>query len=109
MPDSGRAGASVPERGTDAPGAAHGVLFYEREDVLLRELERYVEAALEAGGAAVAIATRAHLEHLAARLAPALAAAGPRYVAIEASAALARILDGGEPDAARFGEVVRAV
>jgi PAS domain S-box-containing protein len=93
---------------TALPGAAHGVLFYEREPTLLAELERYVEAALAGGGAAVVVATRAHLAHLGARLAPALAAAGGRYRAIEAGPALERILVDGAPDAARFAEVVGA-
>jgi PAS domain S-box-containing protein len=93
---------------SEGPGAAHAVFFYEGEAALLAQLERYVAGALAAGGAAVVAATRSHLDALAARLAPQLAAAGERWVPVEASAALARILVDGAPDAGRFEEVIGA-
>jgi PAS domain S-box-containing protein len=94
--------------GSRAPGVAHGVVFHERDDALLDELQRFVRGALVAGEAALVVATRAHLAALSARLGGELAEAGGRYLALEAEEALARILEHDTPDAARFAAVIGA-
>ena len=82
---------------------------------MLERLTRFVGAALGMGDAAVVLATAAHRAELAARLGarsldlPALIAQG-RYVALDASEALAQIQgDDGQPDQGRFTEIVGGI
>jgi signal transduction histidine kinase len=93
---------------------AHVVQFYGEDGFLLDELSRFIGTALGAGEAAVVIATEEHREGLAQRLKAwgldtAKAVAQGRYVALDASQTLAKIMLGGWPDSARFAEVVGGV
>ena len=101
--------SQVPERG-------HGVQFYDDDDELLRLLARYVGAALGTGDVAVVIATSAHLDGIARRLAARgfdvnVARDDGRYLALEAQPTLDALLRGGKIDEAKaeetFGGVLR--
>src|SRR5277367_5181557 len=81
---------------------AHVVQFYGEDGFLLDELSRFIGTALGAGEAAVVIATKEHREGLVQRLKawgldPAKAVAQGRYVALDASATLAKFMQGGWP------------
>ncbi len=93
---------------------AHVVQFYGEDGFLLDELSRFIGTALGAGEAAVVIATKEHQGGLAQRLKTwgldtAKAVAQGRYVVLDASATLAKIMQDGWPDSARFAEVVGGV
>jgi PAS domain S-box-containing protein len=93
---------------------AHVVQFYDGDAFLLDALERYLGGALDAGDAALVIATRAHRMGLAARLRargidPEELAGRGQYVALDAGECLASVMVGGRPDTARFAEVVGGV
>jgi PAS domain S-box-containing protein len=107
---------TVPDPAPSAPGAptggvAHVLQFYEDDHALVHSIHRWTTDALEAGRAAVVIATRAHLAALAVRLRgegmdPAALASEGRYVALEAAEALAGLMVEGWPDPGRFAELV---
>jgi PAS domain S-box-containing protein len=89
----------------------HVAYFYQASDSLLEALCDFIGPALGAGNAAVIIATRTHLEGLEHRLrARGLdthkASKQGRYVALDASETLAKIMLEGMPDGSRFAEIV---
>ena len=89
----------------------HVVYFYQESDSLLDALCNFVAPALDAGSAAVIIATKVHLDGLQHRLtARGLdtqnASKQGRYVALDAPEILSKITVEGMPDGARFFEVV---
>jgi signal transduction histidine kinase/ActR/RegA family two-component response regulator len=85
----------------------HLVQFYERDEVLVEAVTRFVQAGLARGEAVIVIATAAHRAALDDRT-----GARGRYITLDAEATLAKFMIGGQPDAARFadsvGRVVRA-
>jgi PAS domain S-box-containing protein len=90
------------------------VQFYYEDSVLLDALVRYVGGALVAGDGVVVFATDAHRSALAERLAArdldtSRAAAQGRYVVLDAAEVLSQIMRNGQPDAARFADVVGGV
>jgi PAS domain S-box-containing protein len=90
---------------------AHVVQFYSDDKFLLEELSQFIGTALRAGSSAVIIATRGHRDNLWQKLDgqgvdPAEAVANGRYIVLDAAETLARLMVGGEPDAARFSEVL---
>src|SRR5262245_61792424 len=106
------------ELDTLAPGVdcstgdrGHVVQFYETDAFLLDAIRRFIGPALEAGGAAVVIATEAHREGLAVALRAAgldldtLRARG-QYVALDARETLSRFLVDDWPDRERFNDLV---
>jgi signal transduction histidine kinase len=100
--------------GGDHNHPAHVVQFYGEDGFLLAELSRFIGTALEAGEAAVVIATKEHRDGLARTLKAwgldtARAIAQGRYVSLDAAETLAKITPGGWPDAIRFAEVVGRV
>jgi PAS domain S-box-containing protein len=89
----------------------HVAYFYQASDSLLDALCDFIGPALGAGNAAVIIATKVHLEGLEHRLrARGLdihnAGKQGRYVPLDASETLAKIMLEGMPDASRFAEIV---
>lgn len=86
----------------------HFVRFYHAESLLVDEVVEFAHQALDLGGCAILIATRAHLSAMTPRLAefdPACddtPSAGGRLVSIDAEAALAGFMVDGWPDEARF-------
>jgi PAS domain S-box-containing protein len=89
----------------------HSVQFYFEDTALLDSLSRSIGTALGAGDAAVAIATKVHLDGLACRL----KARGldltkvtetGRYIPWDAREALSRFVSEGWPDAIRFAEMI---
>ena len=90
---------------------AHLVQFYEGDGPLLDTLGNFVADGLEAGGAALVIATAEHRDGLDGRL-RALgldvdgASATGRYLAVDAADTLARVVVDGAPDEGRFREVI---
>jgi len=89
------------------------VQFYENESVLLDAVMSTFAPALAAGGAAIAIATKAHLEALAQHSAiwdvPLAAAARQgRYIALDAEETLAACLADGQPHEERFKTLIGA-
>src|SRR3984957_12673021 len=89
----------------------HVAYFYQASDSLLEALCDFIGPVLDAGNAAIIIATKVHLEGLEQRLmargldTPQASKQG-RYVALDASETLAKIMVEGMPDASRFAEIV---
>jgi PAS domain S-box-containing protein len=91
--------------------SAHAVQFYEDEAALIESLSEFVGASLGAGGACVVIATQDHHRRLNEKLCwnsidiSRIAAEG-RYIPLDASETLGRIMFRGHPDLQRFqGEI----
>jgi hypothetical protein len=96
---------------TGIADSGHLVHFYEADEPFLDAVSRFVGAGIEAGGAAIVIATPGHREGIEARLGArgvdlAAARQGRQYVPLDAAATLAEILRDGWPDERRFLEVV---
>jgi hypothetical protein len=101
--------ACVPFWGELAP-CDHLVQIYDDESRFMATLERFVGEGLEAGEAAVVIATASHLTWLESRLREAghdiqAARDTGAYVGLDAAATLSSFLVDGWPDAGRFVEV----
>jgi len=100
------------ERRPDSPlQGEHVVYFYQESDSLLDALCNFVGPPLDAGNAAVIIATKVHRDGLQHRLTArgldtAKASKQGRYVALDAPEILSKITVEGMPDGARFFEVV---
>jgi PAS domain S-box-containing protein len=89
----------------------HVAYFYQESDSLLEALSNFIGGALGAGNAAVVIATKMHREGLQRRLiARGLdipkASKDGRYVELDASELLSKIMVEGIPDSGRFEEIV---
>lgn len=89
----------------------HCLQFYENESVLLDAVMSTFAPALASGGAAIAIATKAHHEALARHPAIwdrslAIAARQGRYIALDAEETLAACLVDGWPHAERFKTLI---
>jgi PAS domain S-box-containing protein len=94
-----------------APHGEHLVYFYQESDSLLEALSDFIGSALGAGNAAIIIATKVHVDGLQQRLqARGLdtqkASRQGRYVALDASELLSKIMVNGMPDEDRFVESV---
>jgi PAS domain S-box-containing protein len=90
---------------------AHIVQFYEDDSFLVSGVSRLVGTALGAGDCAVIIATQAHREAIAQRLAAnglntAVAIRQGRFVSLDAAETLAKFMNAGEPDPERFTAVI---
>ena len=99
---------------SDAGHSEHFVQFYDADDFLLNSLCGFVRNGLDAGDACVAVATRAHREALEAGLrAGGLDVAGPKasdqFIALDAAETLSEFMSGGQPEPARFAEVIGRV
>ncbi len=102
---------TLPWQAAGALQGEHVAYFYQASDSLLEALSDFIGPVLGAGNAAVIIATKVHLEGLEHRLrARGLdthkAGEQGRYVALDASETLAKIMLEGMPDASRFAEIV---
>jgi hypothetical protein len=92
----------------------HFVQFYEDDEVLMDTLEGFIGPGLVAGDGAIVIATETHLHGLNQRLKKrglnlAEIIAQDQYVPLDAAQTLARFMNNGWPDQARFLEVVHAI
>lgn len=90
-----------------ATGHRHLVEFYESDSWLAATVAAFLAPALAGGGVAVVVATPAHRAGFEAALAAsgidiAAAAAGGRFVSLDAAELLATFLVDGQPDAAAF-------
>jgi PAS domain S-box-containing protein len=89
----------------------HVAYFYQESDSLLEALSSFIGGALGAGNAALAIATKVHREGLQYRLTargldiPKASNEG-RYIELDASELLSKIMVEGMPDSGRFEEIV---
>lgn len=88
----------------------HFVQFYESDPFLVASLADFVGAGLQAGAAAVIIATQAHVAALEDELEAggwdlATLATSGRYVRLDAAETLAKLLRAGRPDPKRFQEL----
>jgi DcmR-like sensory protein/histidine kinase-like protein len=104
-------GSAAVEATRHAGPASHVVQFYRCDGELVPAAGEFLGGALAAGGAAIVVATPAHLQAFGERLAGAgvdLAAARAqgRFVTLEAQAALDQFAAGGRPDAEGFDRVV---
>jgi PAS domain S-box-containing protein len=93
---------------------AHIVQFYERDEFLLAEVGRFIGTALGAGDSGIVIATKAHRDGIAQRLASnglnmTVAIAQGRYLALDAAETLAKFMIAGKPDQERFTSVIGEV
>jgi PAS domain S-box-containing protein len=89
----------------------HTVQFYGDDGVLLHELKSYIGTALSADSSAIIIATTAHIDNLAHQLNGqgidlAKAKAESRYIALDATEVLSKLMVDGKPDPIRFTEVI---
>jgi hypothetical protein len=85
----------------------HVVYLYRESDALLEALCDYIGPALAGGNAAIVVATQAHRDRLEQRLmardvSTCKAGQQGRYIALDASEALSKIMLDGMPDAALF-------
>jgi DNA-binding NarL/FixJ family response regulator len=85
----------------------HEVLFYSDDSVLLDRLSRFVAAALDAGNAAIVLATKAHRDSLLQRLkAGGVDIDGAlqqgTYISVDAADVLSTVIVNDSPDVARF-------
>lgn len=92
----------------------HVVQFYESPDAILDSATRFLEEGLRRGEGTIIVAVVAHRAALEDRLAERgidLAAESPagRFVSLDASETLDRLLEGGFPDLRRFTEVMGAM
>jgi PAS domain-containing protein len=90
---------------------AHIVQFCEDDSFLVSEVSRLVGTAIGAGDCAVIIATKAHREAIAHRLATnglntAVAIRQGRFVSLDAAETLAKFMSAGEPDPEQFTAVI---
>ena len=93
---------------------AHIVQFYEDDDFLVTEVSRFIGTALGAGDCGIVIATKAHRDGIAQRLASnglnmTVAIAQGRYVTLDAAETLAKFMIAGQPDQERFNSVIGEV
>ena len=93
---------------------AHIVQFYEDDDFLVTEVSRFIGTALGSGDCGILIATKAHRDGVAQRLASlgldtSVAIAQGRYVTLDAAETLAKFMIGGQPDLERFNSVIGEV
>lgn len=93
---------------------SHIVQFYKEDDSLLVGMAQFIGTALEAGDAAVVIATKQHRNGLERRLRArgldtATMAERGRFVLLDADETLSKFLLEGWPDPARFAEVIGEV
>jgi PAS domain S-box-containing protein len=89
----------------------HSVQFYGDDSFLLDGLTQFLTPALLAGGSAIIIATEVHRQSVADRLAShgvdlRQAIDEGRYLSIDAAQTLAQFMVNGQPEPARFAEVV---
>jgi len=89
----------------------HTVQFYEDDAFLVDEVGRFIGTALGSGDSGVVIATKAHRDGLAQRLAShglniSVATAQGRYVALDAAETLSKFMRSGEPDPELFMTVI---
>jgi hypothetical protein len=89
----------------------HVVQFYEEDAALLDSIARFIATALEAGDAAVAIATPAHRDGLRQRLVARgvdveSAIRRCQFIALDAADTLSKFMRDGSPDPERFADVV---
>ena len=94
------------ERGTEIAGN-HEVVFYSDDAGLLDDLTRFIGTALNAGNAAVVIATESHRDSLLPRLQAygsdlGLAIEQGRYTSFDAADVLSTVMSDGMPDPAQF-------
>jgi len=90
-------------------GRSHVVQFYREDDSLLDSLTRFAGGALAAGDSAVVVASRAHRDAVTRRLkASGLDMAGAaregRYVSMDVTETLSKLMSNGRPDAVGFAE-----
>ena len=102
---------AIPWQAASTLPGEHVAYFYRSSDSLLDALRDFIGPALGAGNAAIIIATQVHVEGLEQRLrARGLdthkASKQGRYVALDASETLVKIMLQGMPDASRFDEIV---
>ena len=92
----------------------HFVQFYESDEFLIASVSEYVHAALSQGNASVVIATLDHRLALQRRLVAhgvdiAEAIEAGRYIVLDASDTLSKLMVGQAPDAERFNETIGTV
>jgi len=93
------------EHSRDSHG--HVVQFYSEDKSLIETLGRFIGSALEAGDAAIVVATKTHRDGLAQQLESrglnvASAIEEGRYVPLDAAETMAAIMVDGWPDESRF-------
>jgi PAS domain S-box-containing protein len=98
----------------DTAHKAHVVQFFERDDFLVADVSRFIGTALGSGDAGIVIATKAHRDGIARKLAAnglntAMATQQGRYVALDAAQTLTKFMIAGEPDPERFASVIEEV
>jgi hypothetical protein len=93
----------------EPPAHAHAVQFYEDDAFLCETVAFFLQSGLDAGDAAMIIATAAHSDGIVARLSPSArqrALDSGRLVVVDAEALIARFTVGDEPGETLFIEAV---
>lgn len=87
----------------------HFVQFYEDDAFVVTQVASFIRAGLQAGDAVIVIATKPHRDDLERRLRADVARAAihrEHYVALDAADTLSQITVDGQPDEARFTELI---
>jgi PAS domain S-box-containing protein len=105
------ASLTPPAGSSDPKPHNHSVQFYSEDGFLLDALSRLIGAAIGAGDSGVVIATQAHRDELANRLAArgldvSRAVEQGRYLALDAAETLSQFMVNGWPDERRFVELI---
>jgi len=93
----------------------HFVQFYENDTYLVNQVAGFIRAGLQAGDAAIVIATKPHRDDLENRLradTSSIAAQRPhgdQYVALDAADTLSKFLVDGQPDEERFTDLLAPI
>jgi PAS domain-containing protein len=96
------------------PFCGHAVQFYEKDSALVEALGQHIGAAVTAEDTAIVVATKAHLEGLAAELRlrkinPGPAIRAGRLIELDAAETLAQFMVGGGPDKEKFENTIGAL
>jgi signal transduction histidine kinase len=114
MLDTSSLAPAAPWREHDHDSHGHVVQFYSEDRSLIETLGHFIGSALEAGDAAIVVATEAHRQGLAEELKArgvdvSSAVEQGRYVPLDAVETMAQIMLDGWPDETRFAEHIGGV
>jgi signal transduction histidine kinase len=114
MPEASSFAPVAPWSEHDHDSHGHVVQFYSEDRSLIETLGRFIGSALEAGDAAIVVATKPHRDGLTQQLESrglnvASAVEEGRFVALDAAETMAELMVDGSPDKSRFANHIGGV